>query len=136
MDDAGIPSLLSLPYIGFTDTSDPIYQNTREFILSLDNPYYFNGTAGSGVGSPHIGLGWIWPMSIMAQAITSDDDDEILTCLETLKTAAYSTGFMHESYWEDDINSFTRPWFAWANSLFGELILTIAKERPYLIFNQ
>jgi len=42
---------------------------------------------------------------------------------------------MHESFNEDDYGDYTRPWFAWANSFFGELILTLAKEKPYLIFN-
>eukprot|EP01114_Cavostelium_apophysatum_P003010 TRINITY_DN1271_c0_g1_i1.p1 TRINITY_DN1271_c0_g1~~TRINITY_DN1271_c0_g1_i1.p1 ORF type:complete len:512 (-),score=116.69 TRINITY_DN1271_c0_g1_i1:1526-3061(-) len=134
MDDAGVPSLLSLPYLGYCDENDPLYLNTRKFILSEYNPYYFFGKAAAGVGSPHIGLGHIWPMSIIVQALTSSNDGEIMTCLDFLKNSTAGTGFMHESFNQDDVNDFTRPWFAWMNSFFGELILTIASERPYLIF--
>lgn len=143
MDDANIPGLLSLPYLGYIAKDDPLYLRTRKHILSFDNPYFSSGKAGKGVGGPHEGLQYIWPMSITIQALTSTDDNEILSCLDTLKSVAWygskSTpgqgyGFMHESFNKDNANDFTRPWFAWANSLFGELILTLAKEKPYLIF--
>jgi len=135
MDDANIPSLLSLPYLGFCDKSDPLYLNTRTFLLSNSNPYFFQGSAGEGIGGPHVGLGHIWPMSIIIRALTSSDDQEIMQCLQTIKASSAGTGFLHESFWKDDVTSFTRVWFAWVNSLFGELILTLAKEKPYLIFN-
>eukprot|EP01112_Ceratiomyxa_fruticulosa_P012174 TRINITY_DN335_c0_g2_i5.p1 TRINITY_DN335_c0_g2~~TRINITY_DN335_c0_g2_i5.p1 ORF type:complete len:474 (-),score=85.65 TRINITY_DN335_c0_g2_i5:187-1608(-) len=134
MDDANIPSLLSLPYLGWCEKDDPLYLNTRKVLLSPDNPYWCKGSAGSGIGGPHIGLGWIWPMSIITQAETSTNDDEILGCLELLKNSTAGTGFMHESFWKEDVDNFTRSWFAWANSHFGNLILTLAKERPHLIF--
>lgn len=72
MDDANIPSLLSLPYLGFVDRNDPIYKNTRKFVLSEYNPYFFKGEAGEGIGGPHVGPGYIWPMSIIMRAYTSD----------------------------------------------------------------
>ena len=97
MDDANVPSLLSLPFLGFCSKDDPIYLNTRKLILSLDNPYYFKGSSGKGIGSPHTGLGWIWPMSIVMQAITSTSDDEIKECLEMLKESSKGFGFLHES---------------------------------------
>jgi len=134
MDDANIPSLLSLPYLGYIDKNDDTYQRTRQFLLSSDNPYFFSGSAGEGIGGPHIGLGMIWPMSIMIRALTSTSDTEIASCLQMLKLSSAGTGFMHESFNQDNASSYTRPWFAWANSLFGELILTLSKERPYLIF--
>jgi len=143
MDDANIPGLLSLPYLGFLNTSDSRYQLTRKHLLSSNNPYYFEGKAGKGIGGPHVGLGYIWPMSIIIQALTSTNDQEIQGCLNILTSIAFygtnSTtgqgyGFMHESFWKDDASQFTRPWFAWANSLFGELILTLSKERPHLLF--
>jgi meiotically up-regulated gene 157 (Mug157) protein len=134
MDDAGIPSLLSLPYLEFTQKTDVVYQRTRKFILSDYNPYYSNGTEADGIGSPHIGIGHIWPMSIIMRAMTSDDDQEILNCLQLLKKSSANTGFIHESFWKNNVYQYTRPWFAWANSLFGELILSIVKEKPYLIF--
>jgi len=133
MDDANIPSLLSLPYLGYCDRSDPLYQRTRKYVLSADNPFYSEGKAGRGVGGPHIGVGWIWPMSITMRALTSSDDDEIRQCLDMLKSTHAGTGFMHETFWKDDAAKFTRPWFAWANALFGELILTLLRERPHLL---
>jgi len=134
MDDANIPGILSLPYLGFVDKTDPLYLRTRDFVLSPSNPFYFAGTAAQGIGGPHIGYGYVWPMALSIQALTSNDDAEILGLLDVLKSTTGGTNFMHESFWMDNPNSFTRYWFAWANSLFAELILTIADERPHLIF--
>ena len=136
MDDANIPSLLSLPYLGFLDLKDPSYLMTRKRLLSLENPYFFKGRSGEGIGGPHVGYGYIWPMSIAMRALTSLDEDEVRWCLESLKNTTDGTGFMHESFWKDDAGHFTRPWFAWANSLFGELILTVAERFPHLIFEE
>eukprot|EP00475_Leptophrys_vorax_P018598 TRINITY_DN25462_c0_g1_i2.p1 TRINITY_DN25462_c0_g1~~TRINITY_DN25462_c0_g1_i2.p1 ORF type:complete len:504 (+),score=74.29 TRINITY_DN25462_c0_g1_i2:41-1552(+) len=136
MDDANIPGLLSLPYLGYCNKSDPVYKKTRELVLSERNPYFFKGLAGEGVGGPHIGLGYIWPMGVLTRAITSDDDQEILESLDTIKGSSIRNElpFMHESFWKDDAMQYTRPWFAWANTLFGEVMLTLARERPHLIF--
>ena len=125
MDDANVPSLLSLPYLGCVSADDEIWQNTRRFVLSTDNPCYFEGKALKGVGGPHIGLGWVWPMSIIMQAFTSSDDAEIRDCIRTLLSIDAGTCFMHEGVWKDDPAKFTRSWFAWANTLFGELILDL-----------
>jgi hypothetical protein len=133
MDDANAPGLLSLPYLDCCDLRDDDYQRTRQFVLSRDNPYFFQGTAAAGVGSPHTGVGQIWPMSILLRALTSVDDAEILQCLRWLRDTAAGTGFMHESFDENDPSKFTRPWFAWANTLFGELILKLANARPALL---
>jgi meiotically up-regulated gene 157 (Mug157) protein len=133
MDDANVPSLLSLPYLGVCDRNDATYQRTRRYVLSAENPFYSAGSAGKGVGGPHVGVGWIWPMSIILQALTSTDDREIAECLRMLRGSHGGTGFMHESFWKDDAGTFTRPWFAWANGLFGELILMLSKERPHLL---
>ena len=128
MDDANVPSLLSLPYIADISADDPVYQNTRRFVLSTDNPYYFEGKAGKGIGGPHIGPDYIWPMSIMMRAMTSTDKSEIKECLTMLQQTDGGTGFMHESFHKDDAKKFTRHWFAWANSLFGELILKVLND--------
>lgn len=133
MDDAGPPSLLSLPYLGFCTPEEPVYAATRRFVLSNANPYYHRGTVVSGVGSPHVGMGWIWPLSIITQAITSTDDTEILACLAALKGTHAGTGFVHEAFWMNDPKRYTRDWFAWANTFFGELILHIAGTRPELL---
>eukprot|EP01006_Ploeotia_vitrea_P044901 TRINITY_DN66882_c4_g7_i1.p1 TRINITY_DN66882_c4_g7~~TRINITY_DN66882_c4_g7_i1.p1 ORF type:complete len:466 (+),score=28.41 TRINITY_DN66882_c4_g7_i1:99-1400(+) len=80
MDDANT-GLLSLPYLGILSPKDEVYNATRQFILSEHNPYWFKGTAGSGVGSPHTKLLWAWPMGITMQAFTSESDEEIMECL-------------------------------------------------------
>jgi len=133
MDDANVPSLLSLPYLGCCGVTDEIYVNTRSLVLSEDNPYFFRGKAGEGIGGPHIGLNMIWPMSVVMRALTSRNEAEILGCLKTLKETHAGTGFMHESFHKDDPGKFTREWFAWANTLFGELILKVHSERPGLL---
>jgi len=134
MDDANVPSLLSLPYLGYTAVDDEAYLATRRGVLSgAHNPYFFNGTAAAGIGSPHTGLGNIWYMGIIMRALTSTEEGEITACLEMLKKAGAPTGFMHESFNKDNIGVFTRQWFSWANSLFGELILTLAQHKPHLL---
>lgn len=133
MDDANIPSLMGLAYLGCCRVDDPLYQRTRARVLSADNPYFFRGMAAEGVGGPHEGLRMIWPMSIMVRALTSDRDAEIRQCLLWLKRTHAGTGFMHEAFDQDDPTHFTRPWFAWANSLFAELILDLAARKPALL---
>lgn len=128
MDDANVPSLLAMPYLGDVDVKDPIYRNTRRFVWSESNPYFFRGSAGEGIGGPHIGYDMIWPMSIMMKAFTSTDDAEIKRCIEMLLTTDAGTGFMHESFHKNDPAKFTRSWFAWQNTLFGELILKLVNE--------
>jgi meiotically up-regulated gene 157 (Mug157) protein len=133
MDDANIPSLLSLPYLGICERDDPKYQATRKFVLSDHNPYFFRGTDAEGIGGPHVGLHMIWPMGIIMRALTSNSDEEIHKCLYILKTTHAGTGFMHETFHMNDPQKFTRKWFAWANTLFGELIMKIHAERPHLL---
>ncbi|MBC3788083.1 glycoside hydrolase family 125 protein [Spirosoma utsteinense] len=133
MDDANVPSLLSMPYLGAMSATDPIYQNTRRLVLSQDNPFYFAGKAGAGIGGPHAGMDMIWPISITMRALTSADDREISSCLTMLRTCNAGTGFMHESFHKNDPSTFTRKWFAWANTLFGELVLKTANERKHLL---
>ena len=131
MDDANVPSLLAMPYLGDVDVNDPIYQNTRKFVWSEDNPYFFKGTAGEGIGGPHVShvsMNMIWPMSIMMKAFTSQNDEEIKACVKMLMDTDAGTGFMHESFYKDDAAKFTREWFAWQNTLFGELILKLVNE--------
>lgn len=135
MDDSNAPSLLSMAYLGDVDVNDPIYQNTRRFVWSEDNPYFFKGTAGEGIGGPHIGYDMIWPMSIMMKAFTSQDDAEIKWCMETLMKTDAGTGFMHESFHKDNPEKFTRAWFAWQNTLFGELVLKLIEDGKLDLLN-
>jgi len=132
MDDANVPSLLGLPYLE-ASPDKALYARTRAFCWSKRNPYFFQGTAGEGIGGPHVGMDMIWPMSQMVYALTSESDAEIGRALTMLKGSAAGFGFMHESYFKDDAKKFTRPWFAWANTLFGELVGKVAVERPGLV---
>lgn len=133
MDDANIPSLLSLPYLGCVEANDPVYLNTRRFVLSAENPFFFKGKCAAGIGGPHVGLDMIWPMSIIMQALTSGDDQEIADCIQVLKNTHGGTGFMHESFHKDNPAVFSRDWFAWANTLFGELLWKVYEEKPHLL---
>jgi meiotically up-regulated gene 157 (Mug157) protein len=135
MDDSNVPSLLALPYLGSIDPDDERYLNTRKFVLSGDNPWFFEGSKASGIGGPHVGEKMIWPMSLIVRAMTSTNDAEILQSLRWLKNTHAGTGFMHESFHQDNPEQFTRKWFAWANTLFGELILKIHRERKHLLQN-
>ncbi|KAJ3077441.1 hypothetical protein HK102_005232 [Quaeritorhiza haematococci] len=141
INDAGIPGLLSLPYLGFISSDDHLYKSTRRFILSDNNPYFFRGSpvmvqdgtvvrertsqSFEGLGSPHVGLGWIWPMGIAVQAITSTSRQECGKCVDMLIASTAGTGFIHEAFWKDDPARYTRSWFAWANSLFAEVVLKL-----------
>jgi meiotically up-regulated gene 157 (Mug157) protein len=129
MDDANVPSLLSLPYLGCCAPDDLVYRRTRALILSAENPWFFRGQAGEGIGGPHVGPNMIWPLGIIMRALTSTSDNEIRLCLRMLKATHAGTGFMHEAFDKDDPRKFTRAWFAWANTLFGELILRLYQQR-------
>lgn len=132
MDDANVPSLLGLPYLA--SSPDPaLYERTRKFVWSERNPWFFRGTAGEGIGGPHEGKDMIWPMSQIIFAFTSKSDVEIRKALAMIKTSSAGSGFIHESFFKDDPKKFTRAWFAWANTLFGELIATLAASNPALL---
>ncbi|KAI0148310.1 glycoside hydrolase family 125 protein [Hypoxylon sp. NC0597] len=136
MDDANYPSLLALPLMGFLAPDDKTYQNTRRMLLSKSsNPYYLTGREFQGIGGPHIGLSNAWPMSLLIQAQTSDDDEEITECLKLVLKSS-KLGLIHESVDVNLIHSYTRSWFAWANGVFAETILDIAKRKPHLIFKE
>lgn len=135
MDDANAPSLLSLAYLDPSMSDDPIYRNTRRFVWSDANPYFYKGTAGEGISGPHIGFENIWPMSIMMRAFTSDTDDEIRDCILMLLNTDAGLGYIHESFHKDDQYDFTREWFAWQNTLFGELILKIIDDGRLPLLN-
>jgi hypothetical protein len=128
MDDANAPGLLSLAYLELLPRNSPLYQRTRAFALSADNPYFFRGTAGEGIGGPHVGRD-----SIIMRGLTSSSEAEITQCLRTLGNSTAGTNFMHEAFYKDDPAKYTRPWFAWANGLFGELLLKLRRERPALL---
>ena len=133
LDDANVPSLLALPYLGAVPLNDPTYQNTRRLALSAANPFFYKGQAAEGIGGPHVGADMIWPLSIIMRGLTSTNDAEIRACVRTLRASHAGTGYMHEAFHKDDPAKFTRPWFAWANTLFGELLWKLYKERPQVL---
>lgn len=135
MDDANVPSLMSLAYIGGHSPKDRIYKNTRKFLISDSNPWFLRGKAAEGQSSPHTGRENIWPMGIILRGITSQDENEIKMCLRMLKKTHADTGFMHESFHKDDAYNFSRSWFAWANTLFGEFVIKVYNERPWILKN-
>lgn len=117
-DDANLPSLLSLPYLGFTAKDDPIYLNTRALVLSKRNPFYFENGKFRGEGSSHTPRESIWPLALIVQALTTDSREEIQSCLYNLEKSAVRD-LMHESFSVHNPEVITREWFAWANSFFG-----------------
>lgn len=136
MDDANVPNLLSIPYLGYASAKDPVYRNTREFLWSKSNPYFYEGKAGEGLGGPHCGKDKVWHMSIVMKALTSNDAKEIEECLRMLVNTDGGTGFMHESFHKDNPENFSRGWFAWSNSLFSELVIKVCNEYPGIAAKQ
>ena len=133
MDDANVPSLLAAPYLGYCAQDDPLYQNTRKLVWSDNNPYFFKGKDGEGIGGPHVGLDYAWPMSMIIKGLTTNNAAEIKECLTHLCNTDADTGFMHESFHVNDHHKFTRSWFAWTNTLFGELVVKAYRECPEIL---
>jgi meiotically up-regulated gene 157 (Mug157) protein len=132
MDDANVPSLLGLPYLNASPDAE-LYRRTRQFVWSHANPWFFRGTEGEGVGGPHIGRDSIWPMSQIIYALTSTLAIEIGHAVKMIRKGSAGSGFIHESYDKNDVHKFTRPWFAWANTLCGELLGQVAAQKPHLL---
>lgn len=128
-DDANLPSLVSLSYLRFVPPDDEVYKNTREFMLSPKNPYFYSNGKLEGIGSSHTSPNYVWPLALITQMLTSRDNREIRKCLEGLIAHA-KDNLIHESFSIDNPQSNTRAWFAWANSLFGEAIIKLATENP------
>lgn len=91
------------------------------------------GKYGQGIGSPHTGWNYVWPMSIIMFALTSHDEDEIYRCLQTIVKSYGGTGFIHESFHKESAENYTRAWFGWANSLLGELIYKLYCQHPTVL---
>ncbi|KAI9243851.1 hypothetical protein BY458DRAFT_530156 [Sporodiniella umbellata] len=129
MDDANIPSLLSLPILGFVSKNNRVYQNTRKLLLSQWNPWFFQGKIIRGIGSPHTGENMVWPMSLLVQIQTSSNESEMRDVLDMIKrTAKYTNSLICESVDSNNPEKYTRPWFSWANGLAGTTIANFFKN--------
>ncbi|RED47506.1 glycoside hydrolase family 125 protein [Seonamhaeicola aphaedonensis] len=135
LEESTVPNLMSLPYVGACSVEDFVYQNTRKWLLSDWNPKFVRGKRDEGIGSTHYAEPpkMIWPLSTISRALTANNEDEILFCIEQLKRSNAGTGFIHESYLPDNPDKFTRPWFSWVNTYFGEMILILLKKHPELL---
>lgn len=125
MDDANVPSLLAAPYLGYLPYDNPAYLNTRSFLLSRDNPYYYEGKYANGIGSPHTPDHYIWHIALAIQGMTTTNEAEKAEILSYFKQTDGGTNFMHEGFNADCPEEFTRDWFAWANTMFSEFVLSL-----------
>jgi len=132
MDDANVPSLLSLPLLGWCREDDPTYLATRALVLSEANPFYFQGRFAAGVGSPHTLAGQVWPIALAVQGLTSQDLEEKRRIVDVLVATDAGAQLMHESFSVDDPKIYTRPWFSWANAMFCELVLDVCGLRSFV----
>jgi meiotically up-regulated gene 157 (Mug157) protein len=129
-DDANVPSLLAAPLVGYASVDDPLYHRTRECVLSARNRYYYRGRYANGIGSPHTPAGFVWPLALIARALTSTDRGEVLSQLRALSVSAGKSGLIHESFDPNDPRRFTRAEFGWANAMYAELLFRAAADFP------
>lgn len=122
MDDANLPNLLGAPYFGYVGIDDPTYQNTRHFVLSRANPFYYSGPLAAGLGSPHTPAGMIWPLGLLAEGFTTNDPAEQQRVLAMLLASDPGDHRLHESFDPRDPTKFTREDFGWPNAFFTEYI--------------
>ncbi|MHC9537053.1 glycoside hydrolase family 125 protein [Dellaglioa sp. BT-FLS60] len=123
MDDANVPSLLSAPYIGYCEKDEPTYLATRELILSTENPYFFSGKFGAGIGSAHTPKNYVWPIALSIQGLTSTSIEEKKSLLDLLVKTTDGTKQCHESFYINNPSLYTRKWFSWSNMMFCQLII-------------
>lgn len=122
MDDANVPSLLSMSYLGYE--GDPeVSANTRKFLFSEANPFYFKGSRAEGIGSSHTPSGYIWHIAMAVRGLTSGTKEEKLEILKNMAAVTGNKGVMHEGFYCEDDSIFTRDWFSWANAMYAELFL-------------
>ena len=131
-DDANFPSLLSIPYLEYPFIDKEIYQNTRRYILSKNNKYYYEGHVLKGIGSPHTKSNMVWPIALAMQGLTSESEIEKQSCFDMLVKSAVDNHLMHEGVDCNDPNQYTRSWFSWANSMFALFVLEWKKYIAYV----
>lgn len=124
MDDANVPSLLSMSYLGYESARPEVEENTRRFLLSEANPYYFKGKEAAGIGSPHTPSGYIWHIAMAMEGLTAHTKEEKLEVLRKMASTEGGKGMMHEGFFCEDASRYTREWFSWANAMYAELLLS------------
>lgn len=122
IDDANIPNLTTLPYIGWCSAFDPIYLQTRAFALGNGNPYYYRGFYAMGLGSAHTPEDFIWPLGIIGRALTATSSLEVSESISELAQTDSERGLIHESFYDNGYWKYTRADFGWANALYAELL--------------
>ena len=125
-DDANVPSLIATPLFDSVSIDDPVYRRTRACMLSARNPYYFHSSRTSGIGSPHTPRGFVWPLALIARALTSTRSEEIVAQLRALAASVGPSGLVHESFDPTDTRRFTRAEFGWGNAMYAELLFRAA----------
>jgi meiotically up-regulated gene 157 (Mug157) protein len=125
MDDANVPNLLSMSYLGYEPEDPLVAENTRKLILSRYNPCYYEGTVACGMGSVHTPKDYIWHIALALQGMTEPSRARKLELLDMIKRTA-ENGVMHEGFHKDDSRRYTREWFSWANAMFCELVLQLS----------
>lgn len=134
-DDANVPSLLSIPLLGWTGYDKIAYQNTRARLLDPQfNSHYFDGPKLRGMGSPHTPGPFVWPLALAIEALTEEGPTEHVAEMlafqvkQSLMSACNDA--MHEGVHSiTGCRSFSRPWFEWANAMFVVLIETTLGQR-------
>ena len=128
LDDANVPSLLSLPYLGFCEPDDPLYRSTRDWVLGPRNPSWVPGPL-SGVSSTHGRRGWVWPLAIATEGLTSLEASEMEEAARRIEATVTGELLLHESVDPADPRRYRRRWFSWADMLYVELVLATAGIR-------
>jgi meiotically up-regulated gene 157 (Mug157) protein len=132
MDDANIPSLLAAPYLGYVKADNLVYKNTRRFLLSKDNPYYYAGSKARGIGSAHTNDGYVWPLALIIQGMTASGEDEKRDVLSELLASDPGDHLLHESFDPNNPKRYSRKDFGWPNALFSEYMMTMFGHFPLL----
>lgn len=127
MDDANVPSLLSLPFLGYCKDNDPIYLNTRKKCLSVQNLYYYSGSYLTGIGSPHTPPQYVWPISIAMEGLTTADIAMIKEKIIKIANTDDQTNQCHEGIDVNDPKNYTREWFSWSNMTYCQLVFHYMK---------
>jgi len=131
MDDANVPSLLSLPFLRFCAADEPLYLSTRKQVLSRNNPFYYEGKYLAGVGSPHTPESYVWPIALAMEGLTTQNIEKIKTKIDLICATDANTNQCHEGVFVDDPNQYTREWFSWSNMTFCQLVfhyLSLCRE--------